>query len=590
MIEPKNIKKPMAAKKNKTIQIMANNFIQKDFDVLDIDKIQPYFNDLLDRKIDSKDGLVTWMKDRSELEGKIYEEEGWIYINLQRATNSDNLKSKFEKLIKEILPKVKPLSHQLKVKLVESPFVEELDKEQYHIFLRSIKNQVSLFNEDNIALASKISMASSKYGEICGSLTIEMEGQTITMQKAASFLQYLNRDVRKEAWVKSYEKRNDVSEVIDDIYEVLVELRHQSAVNAGFENFRDYSFKRLGRFDYSHEDCYEFHDSIKEVCIPIKKEILEERRAALNVDKLLPWDTSVDPYNRPPLKPFSDSEELISRSIESLGRTNREFGEYVQEMNDRGFLDLESRLNKAPGGFLYPLPESNVPFIFMNATGTARDITVMVHESGHATHSFLMKDLELNDFKEVPSEVAEYASMAMELMTMENWNVFFDTEEALRRAKMDHLEKILSSFPWMALIDRFQHWVYLNPTISKAERTAKWLEMSKEFGTGKVDYTGFETALENRWQQQLHLFEVPFYYIEYAMAQLGAIATWKQYKTDPNTALANYKNALSLGYTKTIGEIYEAAGIEFNFSKPYFKSLIDFVYEEYKSLALVGAN
>jgi len=569
---------------------MANSFIEKDFDVLDIDKIQPYFTDLLEREINSKKELVTWMKDRSALEGKIYEEEGWIYINLQRATNSDNLKSKFEKLIKEILPKVKPLSHQLKVKLVDCPYVEELDKDQYQIFLRSIKNQVALFNEDNIALASKISMASSKYGEICGSMTIEMEGQTITMQKAASFLQYLNRAVREEAWKKTINKRNENAEAIDDIYRELVELRHQTALNAGFENYRDYSFKKLGRFDYTPDDCFEFHDSIKDVCLPIKKDILEERRAALNVDKLKPWDTSVDPYNRPPLKPFTDSEELISRSIESLGRTKSEFGEYVQEMNDRGFLDLESRLNKAPGGFLYPLPVSNVPFIFMNATGTARDVTVMVHESGHATHSFLMKDLELNDFKEVPSEVAEYASMAMELMTMENWNVFFENEESLRRAKMDHLEKVLSAFPWMALIDRFQHWVYLNPTVSNKERTEKWIEMSNEFGTGLVDYTGYESAIENRWQQQLHLFEVPFYYIEYAMAQLGAIATWKQYKEDPNTALANYKKALSLGYTKTIGEIYEAAGIEFNFSKPYFKSLIDFVYAEYKSLALIEAN
>jgi len=249
-------------------------------------------------------------------------------------------------------------------------------------------------------------MLTNQYGRTMGAMSVEMEDKTITMQQAAAYLQYTNREIREEVYTKMFKRRLEDKDKVDDIFNQLVKLRHEIAQNSGFDNFRDYMFKRLGRFDYTSDDCIEFHNSIKEVCTPIQKDILLERKKALRLDELRPWDREVDEFNRRPLKPFADTDELINKSIASLSKTNHEFGGYLAEMNQKGFLDLDSRQNKAPGGFLYPLPESNVPFIFMNATGTSRDVIVMIHESGHAAHSYLMKDLPLNSFKDVPSEVA----------------------------------------------------------------------------------------------------------------------------------------------------------------------------------------
>jgi len=253
-------------------------------------------------------------------------------------------------------------------------------------------------------------------------------------------------------------------------------------------------------------------------------------------------------------------------------------------MHGMGHLDLESRLGKAPGGFNYPLYETGVPFIFMNSVGSVRDLVTMVHEGGHAVHSFLSRDLELTSFKNLPSEVAELASMSMELLSMDHWNVFFEDEDELRRAKKEHLAKIIGILPWIATIDAFQHWVYQNPDHSPTERTENWLRISNGLSDNVTDWTGYEDIRKYQWQKQLHLYEVPFYYIEYAIAQLGAIAVWRNYRQDPEQALDRYEAALSLGYTETIGEIYRTAGIEFNFSQEYVRELMNFVWDEYVRL------
>jgi oligoendopeptidase F len=253
----------------------------------------------------------------------------------------------------------------------------------------------------------------------------------------------------------------------------------------------------------------------------------------------------------------------------------------MQKMNR---LDLESRIGKAPGGYNYPLMETDVPFIFMNAVGLLRDMVTMVHEGGHAVHAFLAADLELTEFKSTPSEVAELASMSMELISMEHWDAFFENADELKRAKKEQLDDVLKGLPWIAMIDKFQHWIYTNPTHTHEERYTYWLSLTTDFGTGVIEYSGLENNLKRSWQSQLHLFEVPFYYIEYGMAQLGAIAVWRNYKQNPTYALQNYKNALALGYTKTIPELYTVAGIKFDFSPEYVKELADFVKSEYELL------
>ncbi len=302
------------------------------------------------------------------------------------------------------------------------------------------------------------------------------------------------------------------------------------------------------------------------------------------MESLKPWDKAVDTTGKKPLKPFSSSEELLAKTVKCFTNVDPYLGECLVTMQKMGHLDLESRKGKAPGGYNYPLAESGIPFIFMNATSTLRDVVTLLHEGGHAVHSFLMKPLELSDFKSTPSEVAELASMSMELITMDNWHIFFENEEALKRAKKEHLEQIIETLPWVATIDKFQHWLYENPIHTVEERNNNWLKIFDEFSDSITNWDGIEENKKYLWQKQLHLFEVPFYYIEYGMAQLGAIAVWRNYRKDNKKGLENYLNALKLGYTKNIPEIYKAAGIEFNFSPEYIKELISFVQSEMNNL------
>lgn len=556
----------------------------ENIDIQNFETIKPLLEELVNRPLKSKDNLAAWIKDVDELQSALIEKQGWIYINSQKDTSNKDYKALYEVFFGKVLPKIAPYFDQINNKLVNSDFVNDLNQDEYFIYLRKIKSQVALYREENNELYSKVKLINSQYSGITGKMSIEMEGEEITMQKASSYIEYVDRNIRKEAYEKIFKRRKEDSQALNDIFDELLQLRHQIAINAGFDNFRDYIFEALGRFDYTPEDCMKFHESIKEVVIPVIDNIYTKRKKELGFDQLKPYDLSVDTTNKAPLAPFVDNRELINKSVKALNRVDDSFGGFLTEMDERGFLDLESRKNKAPGGFLYPLPVSNVPFIFMNATGTLRDVTTMVHEGGHAIHSFLSASLPLNVFKDVPAEVAEYASMAMELLTMEHWDEYFMNEDDLRRAKRNHLEKIINYYPWMAIVDHFQHWIYLNPTHTQQQREEKWMSLSKEYNSTIVDHTGYEGVQAIKWQSQLHIFHVPFYYIEYAIAQLGAIATWKQYKTAPKRALQNYKNALSLGYTKPIYEIYEAAEVKFDFSKNYVSELISFVYDEYLKL------
>jgi len=564
--------------------LIKNNFIADDFDIQNFESIKPYYEDLENRILVSVNDLEAWMKDKNTLEEKIYEAQGWLFINVQRKTNSDDYKSLFENYNINVLPKIKPYANRLDQKFIECPFVDELDEDEYFIYLRTVKNNVDVYCEANNDLKAAESLRSSEYGKILGAMFVEMEGKELTLQQAQTYLEYTDRNIRKEAFEKVNNLRVKNADKLNILYDELIQLRHQIARNAGSKNFRDYAFKLLGRFDYTPEDCLQFHVSIKKVVLPYVDEIEKERKLKLGYDTLMPYDLAVDISNQSPLKPHENAKELIDKTISVLNKVEQGFGNYLTEMDKKGFLDLDSRKNKAPGGFLYPLPVSNVPFIFMNSAGTLRDLTTMVHEAGHALHSYLCAHLPLTLFKQVPSEVAEYASMAMELLTMDYWGEFFENEDDFKRAKAVHLEKIILMFPWMALIDRFQHWVYTNPNHNHKERADKWLEMQSYLSTNNVDYSDYEAISAYKWQNQLHLYEVPFYYIEYAMAQLGAIATYKQYKSDPKTALENYKRFLSLGYTKPITEIYKSADIEFNFSESYVGELMSFVYDEYKKV------
>ena len=571
-------------KKGTVLEPRPRTFLPPDYKVKDWDTLEPYLEELKNRHLNNAQDLEQWLLDRSELESILAEEMGWRYIRMTCDTQDETATEAFNYFVNEIEPKAAPYDHALNEKLIRSPFLQELDPEKYRIYLRSVQKAIEIFREENIPLNTEITTKQQQYAAITGAMTVTLEGEEMTLQRAADRLKSLDRQVREEAYRAIQERRYQDQDPLHALYTDLVSLRHQVAQNAGFANFRDYMFASLGRFDYTPQDCFDFHAAIRSTLVPVISALDRERKANLALAALKPWDLDVDDSGKPPLEPFKTGEELLEKTIQCFYRLDTFLGDCLVTMRNMNRLDLESRKGKAPGGYNYPLDETGVPFIFMNATSSLRDVVTMLHEGGHAVHSFLTHPLPLGAFKHPPSEVAELASMSMELISMDYWDLFFSDADELRRAKRTHLESVLETFPWVATIDRFQHWVYENPAHTLAEREENWLRIFDAFNQQEVSWAGLEKYKAVLWQKQLHLYEVPFYYIEYAMAQLGAIAMWKFYKQDPQAALAGYKAALSLGYTRTIGEVYAAAGIRFDFSPEYIKSLADFVQEEMAKL------
>lgn len=560
-------------------------FLPEEFTVSDWVSLKPYFENLLSRDLKNLESLRKWLSDRSELESAISEDLGWRYIKMTCYTDNEIYNKSYQDFIENIQPEIAPLADQLNKKLAACPYLPAMEKEQgFKILIRNLKKDIELFREENIPLYTQINTESQKYGQLSGAMTVEIDGKELTLQQAGVILQSTDRAKREVAYRKIAERRLKDKEVLDELFSKLISLRHQVAKNANFETFRDYMFKSYGRFDYTPQDCFQFHDAIASEVVPILNELSKERKDKLKVPTLRPWDKAVDPEGREPLKAFENGKDLTEKSIESFKRLDPFLGQCLSIMKSMGHLDLESRKGKAPGGYNYPLAEIGVPFIFMNATSTMRDMTTIMHEGGHAVHNFLTKDLPLAEFKSPPMEVAELASMSMELISMDTWDIFFPNEEDLKRAKREQLEDIIETLPWVATIDQFQHWLYENPNHSSADRIVNWNKVFNRFSDTVTDWSGLEENRDYLWQRQLHLYEVPFYYIEYGMAQLGAIALWRNYKRDKQKGLQGYMNALKLGNLTTIPEIYKAADIRFDFSREYIKELMNFVKEEFRKI------
>lgn len=560
-------------------------FVAEDLKIDSWEVIRPYFEDLLARTITEKEAFIAWLQDKSELEAVLEEDAAWRYIRMTIDTRDEELTNSYTFFVTRIQPELAPYEDKLNKKLVEAPSYQDLVADKaYEIYFRSVRTALDLFREENIPLEAELNEKAQLFGSISAAQTIEHEGETLTMQKASMLLKETDESVRKTIFEKISARRRQDIEKLDDLYTELVGKRHQLALNAGFSNFRDYKFKSLGRFDYSKEDCYNFHKAIRDLIVPLVKDIQLGRLSKLGKDKFKPWDLEVDPEGKAPLKPFKKGNELLNGTISMFKKLDSYFADCLITMNEMGHLDLDSKAGKAPGGYNYPLYEIGVPFIFMNSVGAQRDLVTMVHEGGHAVHSFLSRDLSLTAFKNLPSEVAELASMSMELLTMPYWNEFYNDEADLKRARKEQLEGILKILPWIAQIDEFQHWVYENPIHSVKERHTKWLELSRSYGTGLTDWTGYEDMSATSWQRQLHLFEVPFYYIEYGIAQLGALGVWMNSIRDPQKAIEQYKDALRLGYTLSIPDIYSTAGVKFDFSETYLKDLADFLKAELNAL------
>ncbi|MES2455582.1 MAG: M3 family oligoendopeptidase [Bacteroidota bacterium] len=548
------------------------------------EKLEPILNELLERQISDVNELEQWLKDKSELEAALEEDFAWRYIKMSCDTGNEDLVKNFQYFATEIEPKISPIANQLNQKFNDSPFIDELDQDKYFVFIRGIRKAIEIYREENVELLTRLQVSQQKYQATTGAMSVTINDQEYTLEQASNFIKDTNRSIRQHAWETIQQRRLVDKDDLNILFDELIAMRHQVALNAGFENYRDYMFQALGRFDYTPQDCYHFHEAIEKEVVPILREQAEKRATALGQQILKPWDMDVSTTGKPALKPFKNGTELIDKSIDCFNAIDPTLGQMLSIMKANNLFDVESRKGKAPGGYNYPLAETGAPFIFMNSANSLRDLTTMVHEGGHAIHTFLTAELELNDFKHCPSEVAELASMSMELISMDNWHIYFDNEEDLVRAKKEQLVDVLKTMPWVAVIDQFQHWIYTNPSHNAADREEAFKQIYERFGAGFANWEDLEQEFGNVWQKQLHLFEVPFYYIEYAIAQLGAIAIWKNYKENPQKALKQYLAALSLGYSRPINEIYETAGIKFDFSVHYIHELASFVKDELHKL------
>ena len=560
------------------------SFVPQNYRTDSWETLEPLLEDLKNRTLDTPEQLRRWMADRSELDAVLEEDMAWRYIRMTCNTADPALTDAFTFFVSEIEPKAAPYSDAFNRKLAECPSAAALDSEAEQLMLRNIQVAISIYRPENIPLLTELQTEQQKYAAAQGAMSVEVNGKELTLQQAGANLESPDRELRESVYHKVQQRRLQDAENLDALFDRLAVLRQQVARNAGFSNFRDYMFKALARFDYTVEDCRSFHTAVSGAVVPLLNTLMQQRKKNLNLDNLRPYDLAVDEHGRPALKPFTDGADLLAKTVACFNRISPELGGYLTTMQEMGHLDLESRLGKAPGGYNYPLDETGVPFIFMNAAGTLRDMVTLLHEGGHAIHSFVTADLPLSFYKHPPSEVAALASMSMELISMEHWEVFFPDEADLRSAKRKHLESIIETLPWVATVDSFQHWLYENPGHTPAERKAAWTGIYLSFSSSEVDWNGLEPYRGNMWQKQLHIFEVPFYYIEYASAQLGAVAVWKNYCQNPEKGLEGYMNALKLGYTAPIKKIYETAGIRFDFSFDNIQNLMQFVADELEKL------
>jgi oligoendopeptidase F len=585
------------------IQKLPRHFLPEEFTVTDWKTLEPYFKNLDERVITSVEELEHWLKDSSELESVISEDACWRQIKMTCDTENKELERSFTFFMMEIQPEIQSWSDKLNKKLMACSFTKDLDPKKYFTYLRNVKKNIELFREENIQIQAELSVMQQQFGVISGKMMVEVKGKEYTLQQAARFLEDPDRNLREEVYHKINKRRLQDKQELNQLFASLLNKRHQVALNADFVTYTDYRFIELGRFDYSKEDCFQFHEAVKLHVMPLVNQLNEAKKKKLGLETLRPWDIEAEPAGIEPLRPFKTGEELTEKTIACFDALIAEpgiasgnppeaeteggksfFGDCLRKMKTMGRLDLESRKGKAPGGYNCPLAESGAPFIFMNAAGQLDDVTTMVHEGGHAVHSFLSHDLELNGFKEYPTEIAEVASMAMELFSMDKWHVFFSAKEELTRAKEQQLERVISLFPWIATIDKFQHWIYSNPEHTEEERNKQWFVILEEFSSPVIDFTGLDEYRRNAWQRQLHLFEVPFYYIEYGIAQLGAVGLWQQYKQDPESAIKNYINALALGGTRTLPELFKTAGLQFDLSPGHISKLMLFVKDELDKL------
>ncbi|MDA4128147.1 MAG: M3 family oligoendopeptidase [Thaumarchaeota archaeon] len=534
----------------------------------DWDRLAQIFDELQTREIRSVEEMERWLSSEWEFTAAISEERAIRSIRYTTQTDNPEYEKAHLNFITELEPKIKHRGFELDKKYVSSPFRSGLPHEVYSTFDKKRENRVSLFRPKNVELEKADSELVQKYEKIMGAMTVQYKGEERTLQQMGRFLEETDRGVRQEAWELAEQRRAKEADKLNHIFDEMIRTRAEIAKNAGFENFRDYSFRKHERFDYTPEDCFRFHDAVETYFVPLSREMDEDRKRRMGIEDLRPWDLFVDPDGRSPLRPFNGAGELVTGCSKVLVDVDRRLAEYFTAMSELRLLDLESRKGKAPGGYMEDLSSLRLPFIFMNAVGRDTDVRVLLHESGHSFHTFLSRDSGFPTYRgqDVPTEFAEVASTTMELVSGEHIEGTIYDKEGARRSNRDELLSMVKLFCWVTTIDAFQHWVYTHPEHTREEREKEWLNIFRRY-SGLESWEGYEAAQRNRWQRQIHLFEAPFYYIEYGIATLGALGIWVRYRSDPHEAISAYKSALSLGASRSLPELFGAAGLPWDFGR-----------------------
>jgi oligoendopeptidase F len=559
-------------------------FVPPTIDLGDWPQIAPLFDQLETRAAQAKSAaeLEKWLLDWSELSAALDEEAS--RRNIAMTCHTDNLEAEKAYLyfVENVEPQLKPRQFALEQIYVAHPQREKLSAQRFQVFDRDVKNHVELFRPENVALETEEAKLGQQYQKLIGSQTVNFRGEEKTLVQMGRYLEEPDRALRQEAWELVAKRRLQDTEKCEEMFDELIRLRMQIAKNAGFDNYRDYAFRQKGRFDYTPRECEQFHDAVEKEIIPAVREIQNDRKRRLKLEKLRPWDLAVDPQNRAPLKPFGEVGEMVSRTQKIFNHLDAGLAAGFQQMQDLKLLDLDNRKGKAPGGYQCTLSEARVPFIFMNAVGLQRDVETILHEAGHAFHAQATHGEDLYAYRGAPIEFCEVASMSMELLGNEFLGEFYAAPEA-NRARKTHLEGIIGFFPWMATVDAFQHWVYTHPGHTRSERKAAYLQLMDRFG-GDIHWDGYEDSRAYSWHRQLHIFLYPFYYVEYGIAQLGALQVWANSKRDRAKALNDYKKSLALGGSRPLPELFSAAGCKFQFDAATIKPLIQLAETELKKL------
>lgn len=553
-----------------------SDFVPADLDASKWLNLEPLFTELSGRGVNTAGEFERWLLDRSELDATISEAAAVRFIDMTCDTASDAKKQSYMNFVEQVVPQVKPASFELDKK--QAALAKRFDLgARYAVINRDTIGAVELFREQNVPIETELTRLDTEYDTVCGAMMVKFDGEEKTLPQMGKYQESADRSVREAAWKVVAERRAQDAEKISGLFDQMVAKRHLLSVNAGFKDFVGYSFKAKRRFDYTPAHCFAFHDGIEKHVMPFVARLDAERKQLLKIDSLKPWDVTVDPKGRAPLKPFTGGVDLVAKTQRVFDRLSPELGTMFRSLGDGAntdgaaggaSLDLDSRKGKAPGGYQYMRDRSRRAFIFMNAAGLHRDVETMVHEAGHAFHSMYCVDEPLAHYRHAPIEFCEVASMSMELLTMPMWDEYYPSKEDADRARRRQLEGSIGLLPWIATIDAFQHWIYTNPTHTRDERAAKWLDIENRFGHQghRVDWTGITAHRPLIWQRQGHLFGSPFYYIEYGIAQLGALGLWlKSLEEGPESALKAYKRAMSLGGSRPLPELFKAADLPFDF-------------------------